>query len=108
MGTKYDQLSLEERCEVARLHGTGCSIRQIAAALDRSASSISRELKRNRGQQIGYKPVHAQERAKARRWKGSKLQRNEALREEPEIADHPSQQAGIKFFYNGPTLGRNP
>ena len=71
MGTKYDQLSLEERCEVARLRGTGCSIRQIAAALDRSASSISRELKRNRGQQIGYKPVHAQERAKARRWKGA-------------------------------------
>jgi IS30 family transposase len=82
MGTKYDQLSLEERCEVARLHGTGCSIRQIAAALDRSASSISRELRRNRGQQIGYKPVHAQERAKARRWKGSKLERNATLREE--------------------------
>src|SRR5258706_1578353 len=82
MGTKYDQLSLEERCDVARLHSSGCSIRQIAAALDRSASSISRELKRNWGQQIGYKPVHAQERAKARRWKGSKLERNGALREE--------------------------
>jgi IS30 family transposase len=82
MGTKYDQLSLEERCEVARLHGTGCSIRQIAAALDRSASSISRELKRNRGQQIGYKPVYAQECAQARRWKGSKLERNTILREE--------------------------
>src|SRR5258707_8667643 len=82
MGTKYDQLSLEERCDVAALHSSGCSIRQIAAALDRSASSISRELKRNWGQQIGYKPVHAQERAKARRWKGSKLERNGALREE--------------------------
>ena len=74
MGTKYDQLSLEERCEVARLHSSGCSIRQIASALDRSASSISRELKRNQGQQVGYKPIHAQERAKARRWKGSKLE----------------------------------
>jgi IS30 family transposase len=82
MGTKYDQLSLEERCEVARLYAEGRSRRQIAAALDRSASSISRELKRNRGEQIGYKPVHAQERAKARRWKGSKLDRDAALRSE--------------------------
>ena len=82
MGTKYDQLSLEERCEVARLHAEGRSVRQIAAALDRSASSISRELRRNRGTQIGYKPAHAQERAKARRWKGSKLDRDAGLREE--------------------------
>ena len=82
MGTKYDQFSLEERCEIARLHEAGRSIRQIAAALDRSASSISRELRRNCGQQIGYKPAHAQERANARRWKGSKLDRNTALREE--------------------------
>jgi IS30 family transposase len=82
MGTKYDQLSLEERCEIARLHAEGRSVRQIAAALDRSASSICRELKRNRGQQIGYKPAHAQERTKARRWKGSKLDRNDGLREE--------------------------
>ena len=82
MGTKYDQLSLEERCEIARLQADGRTVRQIAATLDRSASSISRELRRNRGQQIGYKPAHAQERAKARRWKGSKLDRNPALREE--------------------------
>jgi transposase, IS30 family len=82
MGTKYDQITLEERCEIARLQGEGHSLRQIAAALDRSASSISRELKRNKGQQIGYKPSHAQERTHARRWKGSKLDRNKALREE--------------------------
>jgi IS30 family transposase len=82
MGTKYDQLSLEDRCEIARLRAEGRSIRQIAAAVDRAASSISRELKRNRGEQIGYKPAHAQERTKARRWKGSKLDRNAGLREE--------------------------
>ena len=82
MGTKYDQLSLEERCEIARLRGEGRSVRQIAAALDRSASSISRELRRNRGAQAGYKPAHAQERTRARRWKGSKLDRDAGLREE--------------------------
>lgn len=82
MGTKYDQFALEERCEIARLRAEGRSIRQIAAALDRSPSSISRELKRNKGQQIDYKPAHAQERTKARRWKGSKLDRNTGLRED--------------------------
>lgn len=49
MGQRYEQLSLAERCEIARLHGSGTSIRQIAAALDRPASTISRELKRNQG-----------------------------------------------------------
>ncbi len=82
MGTKYDQFTLEERCEITRLQAEGCSLRQIAAALDRAPSSISRELRRNEGQQIGYKPAHAQERASARRWKGSKLDRNAGLREE--------------------------
>lgn len=82
MGTKYAQFTLDERCEIAQLRAAGCSIRQIAATLDRSPSSVSRELKRNQGQQIGYKPGHAQERAKARRWKGSKLDRNTSLRED--------------------------
>lgn len=76
MGEQYDQLDLEERCKVAELHQAGHSIRQIAAALDRAPSSISRELKRNRGKQIGYKPAYAQEQAAARRWKGTRLPRN--------------------------------
>ena len=61
MGKYYGQLSLEERCKVAELQQAGHSLRQIAAALDRSPSSVCRELKRNRGAQVGYKPVHAQE-----------------------------------------------
>ncbi|MFL6821274.1 MAG: helix-turn-helix domain-containing protein, partial [Xanthobacteraceae bacterium] len=43
----YKQLSLEDRCDIARLQAAGRSIRQIAAALDRPPSTISRELKRN-------------------------------------------------------------
>ena len=82
MGRQYEQLSVEEREEIARLQAQGASIRQIAAALDRSPSSISREVRRNQGQQAGYKPAHAEERARARRWKGSKLDRDTALREE--------------------------
>ncbi|WP_426043897.1 helix-turn-helix domain-containing protein, partial [Caulobacter sp. DWR3-1-2] len=47
MGQAYDHLTLEERCELARRREAGETIRQIAAALGRSPSSICRELKRN-------------------------------------------------------------
>jgi IS30 family transposase len=80
MGEHYRQLTLEERCTIARLHEGGQSIRQIAAALDREPSTISRELKRNRGTTVGYKPAYAQKQAGARRWKGSRLERDDALR----------------------------
>jgi IS30 family transposase len=80
MGRSYGQLSLEDRCEIARLSANGSSIRQIAAALDRSPSTISRELNRNRGKQVGYKPSYAQQQARARRWTGSRLEREPGLR----------------------------
>ncbi len=80
MGEYYDQLSLEERCRIAQLRGDGQSIRQIAAAVDRPPSTISRELRRNSGAQLGYKPSYAQEQARARRWTGSRLERDAALR----------------------------
>ena len=67
MEHRYKQLSLEDRCEIARLQANGRSLGQIAAALDRAASTISRELRRNRGREVGYKPSYAQEQAKARR-----------------------------------------
>jgi IS30 family transposase len=81
MAQDYAHLDLEARCAIARLHEGGQSIRQIATALDRAPSTISRELKRNRGTKIGYQPAYAHEQTKARRWTGSKLQRDDALRE---------------------------
>lgn len=80
MGRRYKQLSLEDRCEIARLQAGGCTKRQIAAALDRSPSTISRELRRNRGRHVGYKPSYAQEQTRARRWTGSRLERDPVLR----------------------------
>lgn len=77
---KYRHFSIEERCEVARRRKAGESIGQIAAALDRSPSSISRELKRNSGS-TGYKPSYAGEQAHARRWRGSRLLRQPELQE---------------------------
>src|SRR5216683_1490116 len=80
MGEHYEHLSLEERCQIAQLRGAGQSIRQIAAAVDRPPSTVSRELKRNSGAQLGYKPAYAQQQARARRWTGSRLERDAALR----------------------------
>jgi len=81
MGRHYEHLTLEERCSIARLHEDGQSLRQIAAAMDRPASTISRELKRNRGKQVGYKPGYAHEQAQARRWTGARLERDGELRD---------------------------
>ena len=80
MGEQYGHLSLEERCTIAQLHQAGQSKHQIAAALGRSPSSVSRELKRNSGRQVGYKPSYAQEQTGARRWRGSRLERDTKLR----------------------------
>ena len=80
MGQSYDHLSLEDRCAIARLQGEGCSIRKIAAAVDRSPSTITRELKRNSAR-AAYKPGFAQEQSKAGRWTGSRLERKAALRQ---------------------------
>ena len=81
MGRTYRQLSAEDRCEIARLHSLVTSLRQIAASLDRSPSTISRELDRNKSSKHGYQPVHAHERARALRWRGSRLKRRPELGE---------------------------
>jgi IS30 family transposase len=90
MGTSYDQITLEERCQIAELRRAGQSLRQIAAALDRQPSSISRELSRNTAsQRAGYQPAFAQQQAQARRWSGSRLERDAALRDT--VLGHLSQ-----------------
>jgi len=81
MGNRYSQISIEERCELARLQAAGTSIRQIAASLDRAPSTIARELKRNSSPTTGYKPSYAHERARSHRWVGSRLDRDSGLRD---------------------------
>jgi len=67
MGTRYLQLSLEDRCRIAGLQAQGHSIRQIAADLDRAPSTIAREIKRNTGRRVGYKPAYADEQTWSKR-----------------------------------------
>jgi IS30 family transposase len=81
MGQRYEQIQLEERCQIASLRASGRSIRQIAAALDRAPSTVARELKRNSGTYGNYQPAYADQQGRARRWTGSMLDRNRDLRE---------------------------
>ncbi|WP_201582316.1 IS30 family transposase, partial [Psychrobacter sp. 72-O-c] len=62
----YTHLSLGERYQIYALKGAEHSIKFIAKALNRSPSTISRELARNESQR-GYRAKHAQKQALSRR-----------------------------------------
>src|SRR6202790_4894133 len=111
MGQCYGQLSLEERVEIYRLHAGGKSQNEIASALDRAPSTISRELRRNsRPTKVwtgGYEPVRAQQLAeRRRRWDGRfKLARQTDLRNcvgnSLAMGHSPEQIAGRLARHNG-------
>ena len=76
-------LDREERYEIARLRESGLSVRQVAARLGRSPSTVCRELARNADPRTGhYMPERAHQLAwlRQRRPKASRLSRNPALR----------------------------
>lgn len=81
MGIRYKQIAIEERCEMARLRAVGHSVRQIAASLDRAPSTVARELTRNGSRTGAYQPVYADQQTRARRWCGSRLDRDSGLRD---------------------------
>jgi hypothetical protein len=79
-------LSFSEREEIAILHAKEFGVREIARRVDRSPSTISRELRRNastRSNTVTYRATTAQWHAETRasRPKVSKLAANDALRE---------------------------
>ena len=65
----YRHIDFEERCSIARLRQEGRPIRDIATTLDRAMSAGE------------YKAAKANEKARARRWKGPRLDRDDLLRE---------------------------
>jgi IS30 family transposase len=76
-------LDREERYELARLRECGLSLRQIAARLGRSPSTVSRELARNADPRAGgYQPERAHRLAweRQRRPKPSRLAQHPVLR----------------------------
>src|SRR5213080_3387333 len=79
-------LSFAEREEIAILHAQRVGVREIARHLSRSASTVSREVRRNastRGHALVYRATTAQWHAERRasRPKVSKLAANDALRD---------------------------
>jgi IS30 family transposase len=64
----YHQLTQEQRYQIYALKKTKHSLSEIAAVIGVHKSSVSRELKRNRGQR-GYRPQQAHELASGRRQK---------------------------------------
>ena len=98
MGKRYDQLDLDDRIEISRLHAAGKSRREIGHLMGRDASTIGRELRRNSLPRGEYKPASADRIALSRRRRLSKIERLSRLRDH--VCDHlamgwsPEQIAG--------------
>jgi IS30 family transposase len=71
---KYRQLTSEERYALSTLRKQGCPQAQIARALGRHRSTISREVCRNSRKDGGYRPGTAHDFA---RWRRSRSRRNQ-------------------------------
>ena len=75
-------LSEEERVTIADLRRRGHTIRDIGARLGRAPSTVSRELRRNRTPNEGYRPFRAHRMAQARRRRPGRGK----LRQDPVLA----------------------
>jgi IS30 family transposase len=114
MGCHYDQLNESEREVIGRLLSAGRSKREIARVLERSASTISREIRRNStATKIwhgGYKAARAQALTERRRNRGRthKLARQpdlrELVRDSLAMGWSPEQIAGRLALLHGRTV----
>lgn len=77
----YVQLRYEEREKIAQLWQSKASLGQIAEALGRCKSTVSRELKRNQAPPGQYWPDSAQSKALGRRRRLCLIDRNPGLRD---------------------------
>lgn len=75
---QYTQIKYEERIELSELYSEGLSINRIAQLMNRSKSTISRELKRNKTYG-NYWPDSAHSFFYFRRRRGNKITRNDDL-----------------------------
>lgn len=69
--SNYKQLTYEQRCQIEALIKRGLSQQLIASTVGTSQSTISRELRRNRGHR-GYRHSQAQRKADSRRKEAAK------------------------------------
>jgi IS30 family transposase len=67
-GTKYQQLSYEERVSIETLRKRGASVRAIARTLERSPNTVARELREKQVRQQ-YRSKKAHHKTYVRRWR---------------------------------------
>ena len=115
MGRHYDQLSLRERIEIDILRRSGQTVRSIALRIGRSASTVSRELRRNARPTKQWSGPYDGERAhdlaaRRRRWDARyKLARQpelaENVRKRLAMGHSPEQIAGrLTLEHGGPVI----
>ena len=80
MGTKYDHLTLDERCRLRGLIEIGLGVGEIARRLGRHRGTIYREIARNRCVN-DYRPDSADRMAWVRKQRGSRIERTAGLRD---------------------------
>jgi len=80
MGTRYNHITLEERCRLMGMIEMGLPVTEMARRLGRHRGTIHRELERNRNVD-GDLPDSAERRAWARKLRGSKIERSTRLGE---------------------------
>lgn len=98
----YKHLTTFERARIETLYEQGISIRNIAKKLERSPSTISRELKRN-SQKGSYKSEHAQDNYNERRNNCGRIGKwspelAEIINEKLELTWSPEQIVGRLFL----------
>ena len=80
MGQHYSHWTLDERCRLCGLLEMGLGLDEIARRLNRHRSTVYREIRRNRCVVGGYRPKSADNRARARKQRGSRIGRSTPLR----------------------------
>lgn len=86
---KYQRITLIEREEISRLIASGFSRRQIAQNLDRSPSTISREIRRYTADQKYYRAIFAEQHAKQLKHK---------LRQNHKLANNPQLRKKVLYY----------
>jgi IS30 family transposase len=92
MARGYHHVTRDQRCQIYVLRASGCSLRAIAKQLDFHPSTISREIRRNKGRR-GYRIDQADRKASERRLLASQA----AKKMTPELLEGLKEQLRAKW-----------
>lgn len=112
---KYEHFSSAERKELSILHNKGYSMREIGRAMNRSHSTISRELNNRKMKAEGYDACKAQRKAQSKRrfskYQGMKVRSypeiENYVREKMQLKWSPEKIAGTLYLEKGIRIGKD-